>query len=55
MPQVSYTNTDYNMINKWAQNMVSSIGVANLDAIEISNEPNEYGGDNPGPSALNAS
>ncbi|CAK7219692.1 hypothetical protein SBRCBS47491_003933 [Sporothrix bragantina] len=42
MPQISYTDTKYTDANEAAQSMMSAIGVDNLGAIEIGNEPNFY-------------
>jgi hypothetical protein len=53
MPQISYTDTDYIHANQDAQSIMTAIGIYNLGAIEIGNEPNEYGG-HTGPSATNA-
>lgn len=53
LPQLSYTNTNGTQTVEAAQSMVSAIGKDNIIAMEISNEPNEYGG-HTGPSAKNA-
>jgi hypothetical protein len=53
VPQISYTDTNYVDANKNAQSIVAAIGLDNLGAIEIGNEPNEYGG-HTGPSATGA-
>ena len=43
VPQISYTDTDYTHANEAAQSLVESIGLDNIGAIEIGNEPNLYG------------
>lgn len=53
VPQISYTDTNYVDANENAQSIVSGIGLANVGAIEIGNEPNEYGG-HTGPLATGA-
>ncbi|KAL1891070.1 hypothetical protein Sste5346_007895 [Sporothrix stenoceras] len=53
MPQIFYTDTNYVHANENAQSIVSGIGLDNVGAIEISNEPNKYGG-HTGPSATSA-
>jgi hypothetical protein len=53
MPQISYTDTNYVDANQAAQSIMSAIGADNLGAIEIGNEPNEYGG-HTSPSATDA-
>jgi hypothetical protein len=50
MPQVSYTETNYTQTNENARSIMKAIGLSNIGAIEIGNEPNEYDGHN-GPSA----
>ncbi|CAK7204903.1 hypothetical protein SEUCBS139899_007665 [Sporothrix eucalyptigena] len=47
MPQISYSDTKYADANEAAQSMLSGIGVDNLGAIEIGNEPNLYSGGDP--------
>ena len=44
MPQVSYTQTNYTEINEDAKSIIEAIGISNIGAIEIGNEPNEYSG-----------
>ena len=53
MPSISYTDTDYTHANEAAQSIMKAIGLQHLAAIEIGNEPNEYGGHS-GPSATDA-
>ena len=44
VPQISYTDPDYIDANQDAQSILTAIGISNLGAIEIGNEPNLYGG-----------
>ncbi|ERS95597.1 uncharacterized protein SPSK_02396 [Sporothrix schenckii 1099-18] len=53
VPQISYTDTVPAHAEANAQSIVSAIGLDNIGAIEIGNEPNEYGG-HTGPSATGA-
>ncbi|OAA61996.1 Glycoside hydrolase, superfamily [Niveomyces insectorum RCEF 264] len=53
MPQISYTDTNYVHAEEIAESIRTSIGSENIGAIEIGNEPNEYGG-HTGPSATDA-